>query len=357
VNNNIIIQSLEKEYTEKFSKSLGLYLASKDYFVNSVSQPGRHNEPFPVYIKSAKGSSVNTVDGESMLDFWQGHFCNVLGHNPDLIQKAIQKSLKTNLSLQLGFPTALEGTLANQLLDITGFDKCIFTTSGASATMSGILLSLAYTGKTKILKIKGGWHGAQPWSMKGVRYPISIDNEIYEGAGAEIFFEKDILTVGFNDEEGLKSVFKNHGNQIGVFIMEPVLGNSGMTIAKKSFMKLSRSLTKEYGAVLFLDEIVTGFRTKLGGSYEHYGIKPDIVAFGKAISGGMPFACLCGEERILKLSSIKQIPRVWADSGTFTSHPMTLQAVVEMIKHYRKNPSIFNRIVKKADKLRSGTKF
>src|SRR5690606_15306314 len=152
-------------------------------FPNGVSQVGRLLNPFPPFIKQAQGTVLSTVDGLRLIDFWQGHFCNILGHNPAIVVEAMKKCLNQGRGLQLGIFTELEEELASLLRRQTGMDNFIFTTSGASATMQGILLGLAYTKRTKVLKIDGGWHGSQPWSLKGVRFPYGINKAELEGAG------------------------------------------------------------------------------------------------------------------------------------------------------------------------------
>lgn len=347
------ISNLTKEYRQRFSESEEIFNKGCGYFPNKVSQVGRMLKPFPPFIKEAKGVIVKTVEGIELIDFWQGHFCNILGHNPSLVVEKIKSCLNKNLGLQAGLFTELEGELASLLSYQIKMDNFIFTTSGASATMHSILLGLAYTKREKVLKIDGGWHGSQPWSLKGVRFPNGINKSELEGAGLSKNLDDSILTVPFNNTERLVECFKKHGNDIGAFILEPVLGNSGMIVASKEFISKARELTTKYGTVLILDEIVTGFRVRAGGLYELYGIKPDIVILGKAISGGMPFACMAGSKEIFAYASISSVSRVWADMGTFTSHPATLYAVISMIKFLSsKEREIYPQIIKNMNSFR-----
>ncbi|MEI6498441.1 MAG: aminotransferase class III-fold pyridoxal phosphate-dependent enzyme, partial [bacterium] len=229
---------------------------------------------------------------------------------------------------------------------VTGLEQFVFTTSGTLATMYSIMLGLAYTKRYKVLKIAGGWHGAHPWSLKGVKFPNGLERVIMESAGISNTLAADTIVVPFNNCEALEQCFKKHGNELGVFILELVLGNSGMVVADKAFIKKSRELATKYGVILAVDEMVTGFRVRPGGMYKLYDIEPDIVMFGKAISGGMPFACIAGRKEVLSCASTSQPARVWADSGTFTSHPATLVAVKTMVEYLTDNADkIYQKIL------------
>lgn len=347
------ISNLEQEYKNHFGRSRELFDKGCSYFPNEISQVGRMFKPFPLFIKQARGSKIKTVEGVELIDFWQGHFCNILGHNPPVIVEEIKSNLDKDFGLQMGLFTKLEEELASLLHRQTSMDQFIFATSGALASMHSIILSLAYTNREKVLKVAGGWHGSQPWSMKGVRFPHGINTVEVESLGLPKYFDRNILTIPFNDVEKLEECFKSYGNDIGVFLLEPVLGNSGMVVASKEFLTRARALTAKYGAVLVLDEIVTGFRVNAGGLYKLYGINPDIVIFGKAISGGMPFACLAGSKEIFARASMSNIPRVWADVGTFTSHPATLIAVITVLKFLVEHESeIYPQIIENMDSLR-----
>jgi len=354
--NQKFLAKIEKEYKQKFDVSHGYFSRGSAFFPNQVSHSGRFFSPFPIYAKSAKGSIIKTVDNENIIDFWQGHFCNILGHNPGIIKKTIINNLNKDIGLQLGQFTELEAEVASLLKEATHFESFIFSTSGGLSTMHAIMLGLAYSKRDKILKISGGWHGAYPWALKGVKYPYGIDKTVIESAGISKKISSEILVTPFNEVKKLEECFKKHGHQIGVFVLELVLGNSGMIVANSEFVKKARELSTKYGVVLVIDEMVTGFRARRGGFYEYYGIKPDLVTFGKSIAGGMPFACIAGKKEILLCASTENKLRVWADAGTFTSHPMVLLAIIEMLKYFKNNEYIFNKTIEDMNYLRSELK-
>ena len=345
---------IDAEYKKKFAKSNEAYQKGKCFFPNGVAQLGRFTPPFPPYIEKASKALITTIEGEELIDYWQGHFINILGHSPSCIKNEILNCINNDFGLQLGIYSALEAEVAELLNKSTGFDNFIYTTSGALATMYGIILGLAHTNKPKVLKIAGGWHGVQPWALKGVKYPQGLENEIMECAGIPTQINDNTINTPFDDIEKLEEVFHVHGNSIGVFILELVLGNSGMLVASKEFVHKARELSSKYGVVLIVDEIVTGFRVKAGLMASVYGIKPDIAILGKALSGGMPFACLAMNKDIAANVSIAKKLRVGIDAGTFTSHPLTLVAVKQFLNYVFKNEDkIYSQIMTLANYYRS----
>lgn len=351
------IADLEEQFRTKFSKSKEIFEQGLNFFPNSVAQPARTLKPFPPFIESASGNSVITVDGVKLLDFWQGHFCNILGHNHPILTEAISLNITNNLVLQSGFLTPLENELASLFRKTTGMESFIFTTSGTLATMYATMLGLSYTKRSLVLKLEGGWHGAQPWSVLGVKYPKGINKNILESSGLPEGWDKRVVTVPMNNIEALTKCFNKYGDKIGVFILELVLGNSGMVMANKDFIKEAKRLTEQYGVVLIIDEMVTGFRVCAGGLYKFYDIEPDLVTFGKIVTGGMPFACIAGKRNIIEEASSSKKIRVWADSGTFNCHPASLRVAIETIKYLVKHEQeIYPSIIKKMDILRNACK-
>lgn len=347
------VKDLVARYQERFPASQAAFERGRAYFPNGICQPARMLEPFPPFIEAAQGAKLRTVEGVELLDYWQGHFCSILGHNPPLVLDALRAGADDGLLLQIGVPTVLEEEVAALLLATTDLDQVIFSTSGALATMHSILLALAYTRRSKVLKVNGGWHGAHPWGMKGVRFPHGVEIVSVEGAGISKSLGADVVTIPFNDCEALHDCFANHGSTIGACILELVLGNSGMVMATTEFVQEMRELSARYGALLIVDELVTGFRVRNGGFYEMFDLHPDIITFGKAISGGMPFACMVGRREIFAEASTKRFPRVWADSGTFTAHPASLLAARAMLQILvSAGDEIFPRVINRMDRLR-----
>lgn len=351
------IQTLEKRYAKRFTKSKEVFAEGAAFYPNQASHAARTFKPFPPFIKSAAGNTVTTVDDIELLDYWQGHFCNILGHNHPVLIEALQTAIDHQLGLQLGLLTTLENELSSLLKETTGLESYIFTSSGTLSTMSAIMLGLSHTKRSGVLKLEGGWHGAQPWSLVSVKYPEGINHNLLESSGVPRDWVKETMTVPLNDVEALQQRFDEDGDRIGVFILELVLGNSGMVMASKEFIQEARKLTRKHGAVLVIDEMVTGFRVHAGGLFELYEIDPDLVTFGKVVSGGMPFACIAGKKEILAQASASQKSRVWADGGTFNSHPASLSTAIAVIRYLReREQDIYPSILQMMDTLRSGCK-
>lgn len=346
------VDALVSEFSAQFSERKCVYEKGRHVFPNGVSQYGRFTQPFPVFISSAHGTSLTTVDGLRLVDFWQGHFSAILGHNPPKILNALEQH--PNMFFQLGCNTELEQEVAFKLCRHTRSDQAILCTTGAQATMLAILVGLTHTKRKMVLKIRGGWHGVQPWSVIDVA-STNHSSSVIECAGVPESFLNETVTVPFNDPEKLASAFLKYGDKIGVVIAELVLGNAGMEMASINFARALREQCDRFGSILVLDEIVTGFRTSFGPLSDAYGIKPEIATFGKAICGGMPFAAIVGRADVLASIRKTNSPRVMADAGTFTAHPATLRAVLETLKCLEADgDQLYPCLLEQADTLRKG---
>lgn len=322
---------LFSEYRSTFNISMEVFEKNKEYFPNRVSHAGRFYEPFPVYISKGQGSTLTTIEGKKLVDFWQGHFTNIFGYDQDAATQMSDLIKETNLN-QTGQFHVYEGELANKLRQNTNHDNFVFTTSGSLATLYATFLGLSYTKREKVLKLDGGWHGVQPYGLKGVRYPNGIDKAETEYSGLNEYFDNSVLTTPLNDCQKLEDVFKKHGETIGVFLLELVLGNSGMIVSSKEFVKLARTLCDKYGCILIVDELVTGFRVKNGLMSDLYGINADISTLGKSMSGGFPLACIAGRSELFDAVRLQNKFRLGIDAGTFSSHPLSLFASLNVIK-------------------------
>ena len=231
---------------------------------------------------------------------------------------------------------------------MTGGEQVVFATSGAQATMHAIMLAVARTGRRRIVKMAGGWHGVQPWSVRAVQ---SAGLDV---AGFHEAWTEDVAAIPFNNVAAARKYFEQHGSQTAACILELVLGNCGMVPADHSFVREVRSLCSKHGVVLIIDEIVTGFRVCLGGVQRLYGVESDLSVYGKALSGGMPFACVVGSEEMLEVASVLRKPRVWADVGTFTGHPATLLAVRATLRYLEdQGEALFSTIMRNARLVRA----
>ncbi len=351
-----VLKKLVKNYRLKHKKSEALYKKASQYLIRGGSHNLRLFEPFPFYDVHSSGSRVTDVDGNTYIDFWQGHFANVLGHNPKIVLEALLDYFKKGQGLTTGFPGTYQSQLAELILKQLKADKIRFTTSGTLATMYALMLAKAFTGRDLVLKVRGGWHGSQPYVLKGISfYDRGLDR--LESAGLPAGIEAMILTTGFNDAAELEEKFKAHGERIACFIVEPFIGAGGFIFADKNYLQRARDLTKQYGSLLVFDEVVSGFRFHPGGLQSLYRINPDLTVLGKAIGGGMPVSAVAGREDIVAFCSpeVKMERRVKFDGGTFSAHPASILAGLTCLRYLIDHDSeIYPRIGRLAEKVRKG---
>lgn len=325
-----LLQQLARQYEEYAPTSAALQERAIRHLIDGGSKTPRLIEPFPPRLRAAGGAHVEDEDGHRILDFWQGHYVNLLGHNPPLLTGILSEVLHGNWGLQTGFTDRLQVEVAELLCRQTGMDRIRFTTSGTLATMFSIMLARAYTGRSWVLKVGGGWHGPHPWALKGIQYADGFDQ--VESAGVPAAVSEKTLVTGFNDPNLLQDHFRQHGDTLACFLLEPVIGAGGLMPAKQEYLRLARELCSEHGVLLIFDEVISGFRYRAGDAGQLYGVKPDIMTLGKVIGGGMPLAAVAGAAEVLELAS-RSRGEVRFASGTFAAHPATLLTGKTLIEY------------------------
>jgi len=329
-----ILAELIKVYREKHSRSEIHFNQACQYQIRGGSHNLRLFEPFPFYDVRCQGSKVIDADGNIYVDFWQGHFANILGHNPKIVLDALIDYFQKGLGLTTGFPGVVQKELAEIILKQIDGDKIRFTTSGALATMYSIMLSKAYTKRDLVLKVGGGWHGANPYVLKGITVFDQSLNQI-ESAGLPVEMDSQILVTRLNDIEDLKEKFMEFGERIACFIVEPFIGAGGFIFTDKEYLLAARELTRQYNSLLIFDEVVSGFRFHVGGVQSFYGIKPELSIFGKAVGGGMPVSAVAGKNDVMELCSPggSHLEKVKFEGGTFSAHPASMLAGLTFLKY------------------------
>lgn len=349
-----LLHDLMADYRSSHPRSEKFFHSAQQILVKGGSHNLRLFAPFPFYDAQCHGSKITDIDGNTYVDFWQGHFGNILGHNPEIVLNALQTYFQKGLGLLTGFPGESQKELAEVILSRIKADSIRFTTSGTLASMYAIMLAKSFTGRNLVLKIGGGWHGAQPYALKGITaFAGGLDQ--MESAGLNSLAEATILTTEFNNVEELEERFLQRGEQIACLIIEPFIGAGGFIFGEKEYISKTRELTSQYGALLIFDEVISGFRFHAGGIQTLYGVEPDLSIFGKAIGGGMPVAALAGKGEILSLcdSTISPEKRVKFEGGTFSSHPASMLAGLTFIHHLIENEDdIYPRIGRLGAKVR-----
>jgi glutamate-1-semialdehyde 2,1-aminomutase len=318
---------MSKEYISKTSKSKALYERAKKALPAGVSYGIRYFEPYPFYTAKAKGSKLYDVDGNEYVDFWLGHTALILGHSPPAVVDAVKRQLENGT--HYGTSHELEIELAEQVAKmVAGAEMVRFTNSGTEANMYATRLARAYTGRSKIAKFEGGWHGGYDALHAGVHYPFNVS----ESAGLTAGALQDTIVLPFNDLEGVKEKLKDE--KVASIVIEPVLGAGGGIPAEKEFLKGLREFCNEKEILLIFDEVITGFRLAPGGAQQYYSVKPDITVFGKILGGGFPIGAFCGCRKIMERldTRIYERPHYSFHGGTFAANPITMTAGLATLK-------------------------
>jgi glutamate-1-semialdehyde 2,1-aminomutase len=311
-----------EQYTKHAPKSAALHARAIHYMIDGGSNTLRLLQPFSPRIVSAKGAWLQDEDGHRILDFWQGHHANILGHNPEFLTTALARAFNEGWGLQTGFTDRLQIETAEIICQQTGAERIRFTTTGTLATMYAILLARTFTGRDLVLKVGGGWHGGQPWGLKGVGYHDGF--AAMDSAGIPAGLSEQVLITNFNNVEKLHDDFRRFGDKLACFILEPIIGAGGLMPATKAYMQVARELTQKHGVMLILDEVISGFRFRAGTAAALYGVQPDLMTLGKAIGGGMPVAAIAGRADILSLAG--RGGKVKFEGGTYAAHPACMLA-------------------------------
>ncbi len=320
----------------KFKKSEKLYKKGLKHLVGAVNSPVRAFSSVggnPLFIKKAKGTKITDVDGNKFVDLVLSYGPMILGHRHKKVQKAVEKALKNGYSF--GASTENEIKLAKIVCDaFPGMDKVRFVNSGTEAVLSGIRLARAFTGKDKIIKFAGCYHGHQDALLVAagsglITLSLPGSKGVPEGA------VKNTLISNFNDLESVKKHFENDDNIAGV-IIEPIAGNMGVVIPENNFLVELKAYLETKGALLIADEVMTGFRSKFGGAQELLGVEADITCLGKVIGGGFPVGAYGAREEIMQ--EVAPLGGMY-QAGTLSGNPIAMAGGIATLTELKKqNP-------------------
>jgi glutamate-1-semialdehyde 2,1-aminomutase len=350
-----LLAELARELAARSPRSAEVNRLAKTELVDGGSHTLRLTVPFPPRIVSAHGGWLRDEDGHEVLDFWQGHLANILGHNPEIVTSELMRAFADGFGLQTGMVDRLQNEVAEILCRQTGAEQVRLTTSGTLANMYAVILSCAFTGRSRVMKVGGGWHGGQPWSLKGSVYNDGSGGrfQTVDSEGIPPAVTDEVIVTGFNDSERLRDDFERHGEDTACFVVEPLIGAGGLIPATREYLELARELTLEYGTLLVFDEVVDGFRFHAGNLGALYGVDPDLAVFGKAIGGGMPVAALAGCADVMGLAGRDQGCRVFFSGGTYCAHPSSLLAaktyMTYLVEH---EDEIYPRLADLGEKMR-----
>jgi len=338
---------------KKHTKSKKLFKKAQAFIPGGVNSPVRAFRAVggsPVFISSAKGSKIYDVDGNAYIDYVLSWGPMILGHAHPGVVRALKAAVERGTSY--GAPTGLEIKLAEMIVKAyPSMEMVRMVNSGTEATMSAIRLARGVTGRDKVVKFEGCYHGhADGLLVKAGSGAVTFG--VPDSPGVPGSYARNTLTVPFNDLKTLKGVVEKEWRNIACVIVEPVVGNMGCVLPKKGFLEGLRRLTKKFGIVLIFDEVMTGFRVSYGGAQAFYGIEPDMTCLGKVIGGGLPVGAYGGKAEIM--SQVAPEGPVY-QAGTLSGNPLAMTAGIETLRMLSRK-GVYEKLEDKARALEEGLK-
>ena len=319
-------------------KSRELYDRAVRLMPGGVSSPVRAIRPYPFYTVAGKGSRITTADGQELIDCCMAYGPLILGHAREEIRAAIGAQL--GKGWLYGTPTPLEPEMASLLQrNFPSLEMLRFVSSGSEATMSALRAARGFTGKSDIVKVEGGFHGAHDAVLVKAGSGATTLG-VPDSAGVLPDLARHTLQVPFNDPEALETTLATN-RDVAAFILEPVLGNIGPVLPEKGYLAEVRSITRSHDVLLIFDEVITGYRAGTGGAQGLFGVRPDLTTLGKIIGGGLPIGVFGGRREIMDY--IAPCGPVY-QAGTFSGNPLSLAAGIATLRYLHEHPEIYGQL-------------
>ena len=332
-------------------RSKELYAAARERMPGGVNSPARSWSAVggdPLFIERGEGPRVRDVDGNEYIDYVCSWGPLILGHAHPEVVEAVKAAAENGTSF--GAPTEMENVLAALVLDaLPSLDLVRFVSSGTEASMSALRLARAYTGRSKIVKFEGGYHGHTD-ALLVAAGSGAMSHGVPDSAGVTASFARDTLTARFNDLSSVESHFDSHPEEIACVIVEPVAGNMGVVPPQPGFLEGLRELTERHGSLLVFDEVITGFRVGYGGAQGLYGVEPDVTCLGKVIGGGMPVGAYGGRREIME--TVSPLGPMY-QAGTLSGNPVAMAAGARTLELLGQ-PGVYEGLESTAAELETG---
>jgi glutamate-1-semialdehyde 2,1-aminomutase len=318
--------SLTERYAAEFAGSRKLHEEARALFPNGVTHDLRYLEPFPVYVDRAAGAHKWDVDGHELIDYWSGHGALLLGHGDPAVVEAVQRQM--GRATHPGACHALEiewGRWVRKL--VPSAERLRFVSSGTEATLMALRLARLHTGRPRVLKFAGHFHGWHDFVIPAADLPY--DGGPVPGVPREI--AAHTVVVSPNDPEAVERALAEDA-QIGCVILEPTGGHFGAVPVRGDFLRALREITARHGRLLIFDEVITGFRVSPGGAQGHFGVTPDLTTLAKILAGGLPGGCVAGRADVLAALEFRPGKAKMKHPGTFNANPLSAAAGVATLE-------------------------
>ena len=318
--------------------------------VNSPVRACRAVGTYPRFLERGLGSHVWDVDGREYIDLICSWGPLILGHCNEEVERAVQEAVRKGLSF--GAPTAIEGEMAELVCRMTGVEMVRMVNSGTEAVMSALRLARGATGRSKIIKFAGCYHGHSD-SMLVKAGSGALTGGAPDSAGVPAEIAGDTLTAAYNDLPSVRSLFEANPGKVAAVIVEPVAANMGVVPPEPGFLEGLRALCDEFDSLLIFDEVITGFRLAPGGAQSYYGVRADLVTYGKIIGGGMLVGAYGGSRKLMEL--VAPLGPVY-QAGTLSGNPVAMAAGLAQLRILKNNPEIYTELERKGALLEEGLK-
>ncbi len=343
----------------KFDRSRELWERARGSMAGGVGSIARSTGagylPHPIFLAGGEGATVVDVDGNVYIDYLLAFGPLILGHKPPKLLQAVKDALDRFGSM-LGTPHELEYQAAEKVkAHLPSIDLLRFSNSGTEAVLAAIRVARAYTGKDKIVKFEGQYHGWSDVTHFSYAPPLAVagtdvsPRAIPATNGIPSWMAQGLVVLPWNDPTAVERAFKRMGNEIAAVLTEPIMGNTGVIEPEPGYLQFLREITQKYEALLIMDEVITGFRVHLGGAQAYYGVTPDITTLAKALGGGFPVAAVGGRHEIMQLVA----DNVVGHSGTYNSSPLAMAAVIAVISELER-PGTYERLFSMSQRLGQG---
>ena len=316
--------------------------------VNSPVRACRSVGTYPRFLEKGRGSHVWDVDGNEYIDLICSWGPLILGHCEPHVEEAVRESISRGLSF--GAPTAIEVEMAQLVCRMTGVEMVRMVNSGTEAVMSALRLARGATGRSKIIKFAGCYHGHSD-SMLVKAGSGALTGGAPDSAGVPKEMAGDTLTADYNNLPSVRALLEANPEEVAAIIVEPVAANMGVVPPQPGFLQGLRALCDEFGALLIFDEVITGFRLAPGGAQQYFGVKADLVTYGKIIGGGMPVGAYGGSRKLLEL--VAPLGPVY-QAGTLSGNPVAMAAGLTQLKILNTHPDIYPKLESLGAMLQTG---